>query len=71
MLVTGLAGVFVMMMFARIDYIVCAIVLLLAVGILRVEKIPKAVKIVHCALAAATFVFFALCILFFSDPYHW
>lgn len=68
LLVAGVAGVVVMMMFARVGYIVYAIVPLLVVGILRSEKIPKPVKIVHCALGAATFIFFALCIASFSGP---
>ena len=72
MLVTAVAGAVVMMMFARVGYIACAIVFLLAIGIVSAHKIPRAVRIVHCALSLATFSFFALCIHFFSGPLiHW
>jgi hypothetical protein len=72
MLVTAVAGAVVMMMFARVGYIACAIVLLLAMGILSADKIPRAVRFVHCALSLATFSFFALCIHLFSGPLiHW
>jgi hypothetical protein len=72
MLVTAVAGAVAMMMFARVGYIACAIVLLLAIGILSAEKIPRTVRIVHCALSLATLSFFALCIHFFSGPLiHW
>jgi hypothetical protein len=72
MLVTAVAGAVVMMMFARVGYIACAIVLLLAMGILSAKKIPRTVRIVHCALSLATFGFFSLCIHFFSGPLiHW
>jgi hypothetical protein len=59
MLVTAVAGAVAMMMFARVGYIACAIVLLLAIGILSAEKIPRTVRIVHCALSLATLSFFA------------
>jgi hypothetical protein len=70
-LLTIVVGWVVTAMFAKVGYLVCGVVFLVAMGILRAEKIPKMVKIVHCALAAATLVFFALCIRFFSEPYHW
>jgi hypothetical protein len=71
-LVAGVAGAVVMMMFARVGYIACAIVPLLAIGFVSAAKIPRAVRIVHCALSLATFSFFALCIHFFSGPLiHW
>jgi hypothetical protein len=68
MLVAGIAGWVVMAHLARVSYVACAAVFLLAVGILRAEKIPKNVKMTHIALSVAAFSFFVLCIHFFSGP---
>ena len=71
-LITGLRGWVIMTLLAKAGYVVCAVMPLLAVCILRIEKIPKNVKITHIALIVATFSFFVLCVHFYGGPSpHW
>ena len=60
-LVVAIAGAVVLMLIFKAGYVVCAVVVLLLLGIISINNLPTSVRIAHCALCLASILFFALC----------